>query len=176
MPTASSKNPNGIPAELLSASAAQLTADRPGWFRAGTAAYFGEPDTTPLSPQMQAGLNMCLQTSLLVLQACMHTMVSADLRDDLRTIGVPALVVHGDADASAPLTVTGQPTAELLSHGRLLVYPGAARPLRHRAEPAQRRSARVRRDQFTVDRAYTCPRPGGGEGPRPDADPPVKHE
>ena len=30
-----------------------------------------------------------------------------------------------DADASAPLPITGQPTAELLANGELLVYPGA---------------------------------------------------
>lgn len=34
-------------------------------------------------------------------------------------------MIHGDADVSAPLPVTGAPTAALLPRGRLRVYPGA---------------------------------------------------
>lgn len=33
---------------------------------------------------------------------------------ELATVDVPTLVVHGDADASPPLAITGQPTADLL--------------------------------------------------------------
>jgi pimeloyl-ACP methyl ester carboxylesterase len=46
---------------------------------------------------------------------------------------VTTLVVHGDADASVPLEVTGEPTAALLPDARLEVYPGAPHgvPLTH---------------------------------------------
>jgi non-heme chloroperoxidase len=123
--TASSGNPGGVPAEVSRASNLALAHDRAAWFRAGAPAYFGEPARTDLTPRMQAGLNMCLETPLPVLQACSATMVAADLRDDVRRVRVPTLVIHGDADASAPLPVTGQPTAALLPHARLRVYPQA---------------------------------------------------
>ncbi len=123
--TASPTNPAGVPAEVFQASNLALAEDRPAWFRAGTPAYFGEPDRADLTPQMQAALDMCLQTPLPVLQASTETMLSADLRDEIRRVSVPTLVIHGDADASAPLPVTGAPTAALLPHGHLRVYPGA---------------------------------------------------
>lgn len=39
------------------------------------------------------------------------------------------LVVHGDLDASAPLALTGIPTAALIPGSRLEVYEGAAHGL-----------------------------------------------
>ena len=78
-----------------------------------------------MTPKMQAELDMCLQTQLPVLLACIDTMISTDLRDDVRRIAVPTLVIHGDADESAPLPITGRATAALLRNGRIEVYPGA---------------------------------------------------
>ena len=52
-------------------------------------------------------------------------MTRTDFRGDLRKISVPALVVHGDRDASAPLALTGIPTAALIPGSRLEVYEGA---------------------------------------------------
>jgi non-heme chloroperoxidase len=48
----------------------------------------------------------------------------ADVRDDLRAVRVPTLVLHGDADMSAPLELTGRPTAALVPGARLEVYEG----------------------------------------------------
>jgi len=100
---ATDDDPSGVARELLGASTELLRTDRAGWFRAGTPAYFGRPDAEPLTPWMQDGLDMCLQTPLPVLLACGQTMVDADLRSDVRGVRVPTLVVHGDTDASAPL-------------------------------------------------------------------------
>jgi pimeloyl-ACP methyl ester carboxylesterase len=40
-------------------------------------------------------------------------------------LDIPVLLIHGDADASAPLELTGRPTAALIPDARLVVYPGA---------------------------------------------------
>ena len=42
---------------------------------------------------------------------------------------MPVLVVHGDVDASAPVEITGRPTAELIPDARLQVLEGAAHGL-----------------------------------------------
>jgi pimeloyl-ACP methyl ester carboxylesterase len=52
-------------------------------------------------------------------------MVEADFREEMRRITVPALVIHGDRDRSAPLELTGRPSAELMPGGQLLIYEGA---------------------------------------------------
>jgi non-heme chloroperoxidase len=52
---------------------------------------------------------------------------------DVAACPVPTLVLHGDSDTSAPLQLTGQPTAQLLPDARLEVYEGAPHglPLTH---------------------------------------------
>jgi non-heme chloroperoxidase len=52
-------------------------------------------------------------------------MVEADFRDDLRQINLPTLLIHGDRDRSAPIAVTGIPSAQLIPGSRFLVYKGA---------------------------------------------------
>jgi pimeloyl-ACP methyl ester carboxylesterase len=47
-----------------------------------------------------------------------------DFREDLKTIRVPTLVIHGDADQILPLAVTGKRTAELVKGSRLVVVEG----------------------------------------------------
>ena len=118
-------NPDGLPEAMITASRSELEADRPAWFRAGAPDYFAAPASAQLTPRMQSELTMCLQTPLPVLLACTDTMMTTDLRVDVARVPVPTLVVHGDADMSAPLPMTGVPTAELLPDAELLVYPGA---------------------------------------------------
>jgi pimeloyl-ACP methyl ester carboxylesterase len=52
-------------------------------------------------------------------------MAEADFRAEMRGIDVPTLIVQGDRDRSAPVELTGKPSAELIPGSRLLVYPGA---------------------------------------------------
>ena len=44
---------------------------------------------------------------------------------DLASITTPTLIVHGDRDVSAPLALTGEPTARLIPRATLVVYEGA---------------------------------------------------
>lgn len=57
--------------------------------------------------------------------ACSRLMVEADFRDELRQTNVPTLVIHGDRDRSAPIEVTGIPSAQLIPDCRFLIYKGA---------------------------------------------------
>jgi non-heme chloroperoxidase len=43
----------------------------------------------------------------------------------MQKIAVPTLIVHGDRDRSAPIEVTGIPSAELIPGSRFLTYEGA---------------------------------------------------
>jgi non-heme chloroperoxidase len=38
---------------------------------------------------------------------------------------VPSLLIHGDRDRSAPIELTGKPSAALIPNCRFLVYEGA---------------------------------------------------
>ena len=114
----------------------ELRADRPGWFRAGADAYFALPGSGVSADQADDTMVHILQPPLEVQEACVRTMCTFDAAEELKRLDRPVLLVHGDADASAPLALTAQPTAALLPRAELLVYPGAGHGLylshRHR--------------------------------------------
>ena len=64
-----------------------------------------------------------------MLLATNEAITSADLRKEIAAIDVPVLVIQGDADLSAPVEITGQPTSALLSNGHLEVIAGAGHGL-----------------------------------------------
>ena len=68
---------------------------------------------------------MMMVSSLPVLIACNKSLVETDFRHELTTLTAPVLLIHGDHDASAPLALTGQPTAALIRHVDFKLYQGA---------------------------------------------------
>lgn len=112
----------------VAAALAGLEADRPAYVRAGVPGFFGGPEVVSGElADWAVGLTLraSLQASVGVMAAGMTTDVSADVA----ALPVPALVLHGDADQSAPLDLTGRPTAALAPDARLEVYEGGAHGL-----------------------------------------------
>ena len=74
-----------------------------------------------------------MRASLQASAGLLESMATTDLAEDVASCPVPALVLHGDSDTSAPLELTGEPTAQLLPDGRLEVYEGGPHglPLTH---------------------------------------------
>lgn len=128
---ATDDNPEGIPGQFVDMTIAALRADRPKWFADGAAAYFATGATGSwISPSLvEDGVRTILATPLETQVACFRTIVNTDLRVDLTRIEIPTLVVHGDADASAPIDLTGRRTAALLPDSRFETYAGAGHGL-----------------------------------------------
>ena len=115
-------NPNGIPEEVFAAMRDSWRKDYLKWIDDNTDPFF-VPET---SPGMRRWLPEVLaRWPVRFAIACNESMTRTDFRGDLRKVSVPALVVHGDRDASAPLALTGIPTAALIPGSRLEVYEGA---------------------------------------------------
>jgi pimeloyl-ACP methyl ester carboxylesterase len=68
-------------------------------------------------------------TPLQVLLSTQEAFMTADQRQELTKIRVPALVIQGDADRSAPIDLTGCRTHALLPDARLAVLEGAGHGL-----------------------------------------------
>jgi len=114
-------NPNGAPKAGFEALWAQWKRDYPKWIADNLAPFF-LPETSPA--MMRWGANL-LQTSVPIAIACARAMVEEDFRAEMRRIEVPTLIIHGDRDRSAPIELTGKPSADLIPGCRLLVYAGA---------------------------------------------------
>jgi pimeloyl-ACP methyl ester carboxylesterase len=115
-------NPNGVPQAAFEALRASWRKDYPRWIAENTAPFF-VPETSTSMMQWVAGLLM--QCPVPIAIACNKAAASTDFRTELTKLSMPTLVIHGDRDVSAPLALTGKPTAELIPGCRLKVYPGA---------------------------------------------------
>jgi non-heme chloroperoxidase len=116
-------NPNGIPVEQLEFFRTKvLQSDFPKWLEDGKKAFF-VAETSPGLQDWVKGL--MLTTPLPVAVETNRRITSTDFRKELPGITVPTLVIHGDMDVSAPIELTGRPTAALIPGAQFKLYEGA---------------------------------------------------
>jgi pimeloyl-ACP methyl ester carboxylesterase len=131
-------NIEGVPQGLFDGFAAAAAADAPAWMK-GFLDTFYNVDTlrgTLVSDQAwQASWNLAVTASATAAVACIGTWTT-DFRADLPEIGVPVLVIQGDADQVLPLDKTGQRLPALLKDAQLVVIQGGphAIPWTHAAQ------------------------------------------
>jgi non-heme chloroperoxidase len=115
-------NPNGVPLAAVEALRDSWRKDYPKWVADNTAPFF-VPETSPAMMRWLAG--MLSQWPARFAIACNKAIMGTNFREEMKRISVPALVIHGDRDASAPFALTGKPSAELIPGCRLEAYQGA---------------------------------------------------
>ncbi len=71
---------------------------------------------------------------------CIKAFSETDFTNDLKTIDVPVLLLHGDADQIVPITDSSVLSAKLISNATLKVYPGLPHGM-----------CQTHADQITVD-------------------------
>jgi non-heme chloroperoxidase len=117
----SAGNPTGLDLQIFESMRGAWRKDFPQWIDENTDPFF----TPSTSPGMKRWLaQMMSQTPLQVALLCNRALVGTDFRAELRTIRNPMLIVHGDQDKSAPIQLTGQPTASLVPGAQLEVVEG----------------------------------------------------
>jgi pimeloyl-ACP methyl ester carboxylesterase len=119
-------NPDGVPQAVFDGFAQAARADTPAWMK-GFLDNFYNVDTlrgTLVSDQAyQASWNLAVTASATAAVACIATWTT-DFRDDLPEIGVPMLVIQGDADQVLPLDKTGQRLPGLIKDVQLIIVEG----------------------------------------------------
>ncbi|MFC0862929.1 alpha/beta fold hydrolase [Sphaerimonospora cavernae] len=123
-------NPEGAPEAALRATLAEFRTDRPKWFAKQTQIWFATHLGNDVSPALiDWMLAQCLATSPWATARLFEAAFHADHRAALRAITVPVLVVHGAADASARVEITGRRTAALVPGSLYREYPTAGHGL-----------------------------------------------
>jgi non-heme chloroperoxidase len=126
--TTGADNDLGLPAEAFAANRAAMAADIGGWIDANSNGYWGVgADRWPLHTDWTK--RTIYETPVPILLATNEAITSADLRGEIGSITVPVLVIQGDTDLSAPVEITGEPTAKLPADARLHVIEGAGHGL-----------------------------------------------
>lgn len=117
-------NPDGIESADLDAALAALKQDVPQWCVDNAPPFFG-PDSTVSAGMTDWIIRQIVDTPVRTLADTQRIGARTDYRDELRGFDRPTLLIHGDADVSTPLEITGRKTAALLPDAKLIEIPDA---------------------------------------------------
>ncbi|MDO8276556.1 MAG: alpha/beta hydrolase [Burkholderiaceae bacterium] len=100
--------------------------DRNAYFDQFTKDFFSANGVLQVSEsQRQDAIALCQQSAQHAALACMDSFATTDFRGDLKKVTVPALVIHGDADAIVPIDGSGLRTHRAVPHSTLVRVSGA---------------------------------------------------
>jgi non-heme chloroperoxidase len=120
-------NPGGLPMDVFDGIRAGVAADRSQFFKDLSLPFYGA--NRPGSKVSQALRDsFWLQGMMGGLKNeydCIKAFSETDFTEDLKSITVPTLVLHGDDDQIVPLEDSGRLSAQLIKGAELKVYPGA---------------------------------------------------
>jgi pimeloyl-ACP methyl ester carboxylesterase len=117
-------NPEGVTDDQITYALGTIAADFPKWLDDNVDPFY-LPDTYGISTGMiHWTIDMMLQTPLYPAIECQRQTLYIDLREDVRQIRIPTLVIHGDQDASIPFRC-GQAIAGTIPGCVFKPYPGA---------------------------------------------------
>ena len=124
-------NSEGIKKEIFDDMIDKIIADRPEFLKEFGKQFYGvDMINQPVSKAtLQWNQMQCLMSSLNATVDCVRSFSETDFRNDLKKIDIPVLIIHGDADKTVPINVSGDKTAALLPHAKYIVYANAAHGL-----------------------------------------------
>jgi non-heme chloroperoxidase len=122
----SETNPGGLPIDVFDGLRASLAANRAQFYKDITVPFYGfnRPGAT-ISPGVQE--HWWLQGMMGGAKAhydCIKVFSETDFTEDLKTIDIPVLVLHGDDDQIVPYQDAGVLSAKILKNATLKIYPG----------------------------------------------------
>jgi non-heme chloroperoxidase len=119
-------NPGGLPMKVFDDIRAGVQKDRSQYFKDLSGPFFGTNRNGSTVSQgtrdtfwllgMQAGLNAVYD--------CIKVFSETDLTDDLKTIDVPTLILHGDDDQIVPIADSALLSAKIVKQATLKIYEG----------------------------------------------------
>lgn len=129
-------NPEGHPKEKNKATAQKIKDDRIGFIDNFGKLFFGVNITnTPIgTPLLEYYRMLCSFGSPRATLECANSFSTTDFRDELNTINVPTLIIHGSADEIVPIEISSDKTAKLITDNTYLVYKGAPHGLFYTAK------------------------------------------
>jgi len=120
-------NPDGLPKEMFDEFVANTEEDRPKFLAEFAKSFYGNSFlNSNVSDEILIWHNaLALQASGRATSRCIRSFSETDFRSDLVKVKVPVLIIHGDADKTVPIEVSGQKTSELLPSAEYIIYEGA---------------------------------------------------
>lgn len=121
-------NPGGVPIEVFDGLRAASLEDRAQLYHdLADGPFFGanRPDASVSAGMRDTFWAQGMQSGHRNAYECIAAFSATDLRDDLRRVDVPTLIIHGDDDQVVPIDVGGRASALLVEGAELIEYEGA---------------------------------------------------
>jgi len=124
-------NPGGVPQETFDDMAKGIQQDRIGFLDDFGKTFFGVNKLNkPLSaPLLEYYRMLCSTASHRATVECAKAFAGTDFREEMKSVNVPTLIIHGDADKTVPIDPTGKQSATALPSNTFIIYEGAAHGL-----------------------------------------------
>ena len=120
-------HPDGAPKSTFDGMIDGLKKDRPKFLADFSKTFFGFGLlSSPVSSDLvQWTANLAMLASPKATIDCVRAFGETDLRPDMAAFKVPTLVIHGDADQTVPIDISGKAAAQMIRGADLKVYEGA---------------------------------------------------
>jgi non-heme chloroperoxidase len=147
-------NPEGLPVSAFDALRAGVRGDRSQFYKDLSAAFYGanRPGSTVSQGKRDEFWLQCMTVGMKAALDCITAFSETDLTDDLGTIDVPTLFIHGDDDQIVPIGAAARKAVGLVRGATLIVYPGGPHGLSGEYE-----------QRFNGDLLAFLARPAGGQ-------------
>ena len=123
----SAKNPGGTPIEVFDGFRAALAANRAQLYRdiaSGPFYGFNRPGAKVSQGVIDNWFRQSMMGAANAAYECIKAFSETDFTEDLQSIKVPVLILHGDDDQIVPIADSAPLTAKLVKNATLKVYPG----------------------------------------------------
>lgn len=120
-------NPDGIPLEEIQQFDRQIRDDRAGFLETFGKHYYGVNFISrPVSQGILDWTNsLAFTASQKAMLACAESFSLTDFRNELASIKIPTLIIHGDNDKTIPIKATSEQATSMIPGSLYKVYPGA---------------------------------------------------
>lgn len=122
----SASNPDGVPLSVFDEIRVGTATSRPQYFQDFTIPFYGY--NRP-GAKISQGIrdNWWRQGMMGAIKAhydCIKAFSETDFTEDLKSVDIPVLVMHGEDDQIVPFQIAGAKAVKLLKNGKLISYPG----------------------------------------------------
>jgi len=120
-------NPEGVDGSVFEGMAEKMKGDRIGFLESFGKQFFGinlvsKPVSTPLLEYYRMLASFGSPKATL---ECAKAFAYTDFRNEVRSINVPTLIIHGTEDKTVPIEASSDRTANLIKGSRFIKYDGA---------------------------------------------------
>jgi len=123
----SEANPGGLPIEVFDGYRTALAANRAQLYldiASGPFYGFNRTGVLPIEGVIRNWWRQGMMGGIKAHYDCVKAFSETDFTEDLKSIDVPVLLLHGDDDQVVPIADSALIGIKLLKHGALKVYPG----------------------------------------------------